>query len=57
MNDKINQMNTLITKTNETIAEQKKIIDANKKAIDFFDSVLGDMVGDTGWVDISYQLI
>jgi hypothetical protein len=53
MNDKINQMNTLITKTNETIAEQKKIIDANKKAIDFFDSVLGDMVGDTGWVDIS----
>jgi hypothetical protein len=53
MNDKINQMNTLITKANETIAEQKKIIDANKKAIDLFDSVLGDMVGDTGWVDIS----
>jgi hypothetical protein len=53
INDKINQMNTLITNANETIAEQKKIIDANKKAIDLFDSVLGDMVGDTGWVDIS----
>lgn len=53
MNDKINQMNTLITTANETIAEQKKIIEANKKAIDLFDLALGDMVGDTGWVDIS----
>lgn len=53
MNDKINQMNTLITKANETIVEQKKIIEANKKAIELFDIVLGDMVGDTGWVDIS----
>lgn len=53
MNDKINQMNTLITKANETIAEQKKIIESNKKAIDLFNIVLGDMVGDTGWVDIS----
>lgn len=53
MNDKINQMNTLITKANDTIAEQKKIIEANKKAIDLFDLALGDMVGDTGWVDIS----
>lgn len=54
MNDKINQTNTLITKANETIAEQKKIIEANKKAIDLFDLALGDMVGDTGWVD--YQV-
>ena len=46
MNDKINQMNTLITEANKKIAEQKKIID-------FFDAAIGDMVGDTGWVDIS----
>ena len=46
MNDKIVQMNTLITEANKKIAEQKKIID-------FFDAAIGDMVGDTGWVDIS----
>ncbi|MEB7998931.1 hypothetical protein NGH84_11725 [Staphylococcus saprophyticus] len=46
MNDKIVQMNTLITEANKKIAEQKKIID-------FFDTAIGDMVGDTGWVDIS----
>lgn len=45
MNDKIVQMNTLITEANKKIAEQKKIID-------FFDAAIGDMVGDTGWVDI-----
>ncbi|MGI2239362.1 hypothetical protein [Staphylococcus cohnii] len=53
INDKINQMNTLITEANKTIEEQKKIIEANKTAIDLFDVALGDMVGDTGWVDIS----
>ena len=47
MNDKIAQMNTLITEANNKIAEQKKIID-------FFDAVIGDMVGDTGWID--YQV-
>lgn len=46
INDKINQMNTLITDANKTIAEQKKLLD-------IFDVALGDMVGDTGWVDIS----
>ena len=46
MNDRIVQMNTLITEANKKIAEQKKIID-------FFDTAIGDMVGDTGWVDIS----
>ncbi|MDW3979356.1 hypothetical protein QI314_03365 [Staphylococcus saprophyticus] len=46
MNDKIVQMNTLITEANKKIGEQKKIID-------FFDAAIGDMVGDTGWVDIS----
>lgn len=46
MNDKISQMNTLVTEANKKIAEQKKIID-------FFDSAIGDMVGDTGWIDIS----
>ena len=54
MNDKIVQMNTLITEANKKIAEQKKIIEANKKAIDLFDLALGDMVGDTGWID--YQV-
>lgn len=45
MNDKISQMNTLVTEANKKIAEQKKIID-------FFDAAIGDMVGDTGWIDI-----
>ena len=53
MNDKINQMNTMIDSANKTIAEQKKIIDRNKEIIDYFDVAIGDMVGDTGWVDIS----
>ena len=39
INDKINQMNTLL-------AEQKKFLDT-------FNVALRDMVGDTGWVDIS----
>lgn len=46
MNDKINQMNTLITEANKKIEEQKKVID-------FFDAAMGDMVGDTGWIDVS----
>lgn len=54
MNDKIVQMNTLITEANKKIGEQKKIIEVNKKAIDLFDLALGDMVGDTGWID--YQV-
>ena len=53
INDKINQMNTMIDSANKTIAEQKKIIDRNKEIIDYFDVAIGDMVGDTGWVDIS----
>ena len=52
MNDKINQMNALIDSANKTIAEQKKIIEQNKKDLSLFDVALGDMVGDTGWVDI-----
>src|SRR5699024_5231487 len=46
MKDKIKQMNTLNEKVNKKITEQKK-------NIDFFDTEIGDMVGDTGWVDIS----
>ena len=53
MNDKISQMNTLIDNANGTIEEQKKIIEENKKIINVHDLILGDMVGDTGWVDIS----
>ena len=53
MNDKINQMNSMIDNANKTIAEQKKVIDRNKEIIDYFDVAIGDMVGDTGWVDIS----
>mgnify|MGYP001042591960 CR=1 FL=1 len=52
MNDKISQMNTMIDNANKTIEEQKKLIEENKEIIDYFDVVLGDMVGDTGWVDI-----
>lgn len=54
INDKINQMNTLITQANETIAEQQKIIKDNANAIEIFDLAMGDMVGDTGWID--YQV-
>ena len=54
MNDKINQMNTMIDSANKTIAEQKKVIDRNKEIIDYFDVAIGDMVGDTGWID--YQV-
>src|SRR5699024_3413422 len=53
MNDKINQMNSMIDNANKTIAAQKKVIDRNKEIIDYFDIAIGDMVGDTGWVDIS----
>lgn len=54
INDKINQMNTLITQANETIAKQQKIIKDNANAIKIFDLAMGDMVGDTGWID--YQV-
>ena len=36
-----------------SIAEQKKIIDENSKLLNAFDVAIGDMVGDTGWVDIT----
>lgn len=54
MNDKINQMNTLIDKANKTIEEQQKTIKNNSNAVDFLDLAMGDMVGDTGWID--YQV-
>src|SRR5699024_11499806 len=54
INDKINQMNTMIDSANKTIAAQKKVIDRNKEIIDYFDIAIGDMVGDTGWID--YQV-
>lgn len=54
INDKINQMNTLIKQANETIAEQQKIIKDNANAIKIFDLAMGDVVGDTGWID--YQV-
>src|SRR5699024_48161 len=53
INDKINQMNTLLTDASKTIEEQSKTIAEQKKLLDIFDVALGDMVGDTGWVDIS----
>ncbi|WP_204174268.1 hypothetical protein [Staphylococcus sp. GDY8P19P] len=46
MNDKISQINTLIDNANKTIAEQKKIIES-------LDVTLNDIIGDTGWVEIS----
>lgn len=54
INDKINQMNTLIDKANKTIEEQQKTIKNNSNAVDFLDLAMGDMVGDTGWID--YQV-
>ena len=53
MNDKINQMNTLIDNANKTIEEQRKTIEKQKTSLEVLDTALGDMVGDTGWVDIS----
>ncbi|ARM68389.1 hypothetical protein NLV77_000784 [Staphylococcus ureilyticus] len=53
INDKINQMNTLLSEASETIAKQSKIIEEQKNSLDILDISLGDMVGDTGWVDIS----
>lgn len=62
MNNKISQMNQLITKANKSISNQQKIIDEQKKTIDrnkeiinYFDVAIGDMVGDTGWVDYGIQ--
>lgn len=54
INDKINQMNTLITQANETIAEQQNTIKNNSSALKIFALAMGEMVGDTGWVD--YQV-
>lgn len=54
INDRISQMNTLIEQANEMIAEQQKIIKDNANAIKIFDLAMGDMVGDTGWID--YQV-
>ncbi|WP_210123497.1 hypothetical protein [Staphylococcus sp. GDX8P106P-2] len=54
MNDKINQMNTLIDNANKTIEEQRKTIEKQKTSLEVLDTALGDMVGDTGWID--YQV-
>ena len=68
INDKINQMNTLLTSASKTIEEQNKTItELNKKtseqdekitkqkdSLDVLDLALGDVVGDTGWID--YQV-
>ncbi|MFW2431940.1 hypothetical protein ACN0YM_03260 [Staphylococcus cohnii] len=53
INDKINQMNTLLSEASKTIEKQSKIIEEQKNSLDILDISLGDMVGDTGWVDIS----
>lgn len=53
INDKINQMNTLLSEASKTIAKQSKTIEEQKNSLDILDISLGDMVGDTGWVDIS----
>lgn len=53
INDKINQMNILLTEASKTIEKQSKIIEEQKNSLDILDISLGDMVGDTGWVDIS----
>lgn len=53
MNDKIVQMNTLIDNANKTIKDQGETIAEQKKILGMFDKAIGDMVGDTGWIDIS----
>lgn len=46
INNKIVEMNGVIDKANATITNQQK-------TIELMDKALGDMVGDTGWIDIS----
>lgn len=46
INNKIVEMNGVIDKANATITSQQK-------TIELMDKALGDMVGDTGWIDIS----
>lgn len=53
INDKINQMNALLSEASKTIAKQSKTIEEQKNSLDILDISLGDMVGDTGWADIS----
>lgn len=54
MSDKISQMNTLIDNANKKIEEQRKTIEKQKTSLEVLDTALGDMVGDTGWID--YQV-
>ena len=49
----INEQKETLDAQQTSITEQKKLIDENKKLLDYFDVAIGDMVGDTGWVDIS----
>lgn len=49
----INEQKKTIDTHQTSITEQKKIIDENSKLLNAFDVAIGDMVGDTGWVDIT----
>lgn len=49
----INEQKKTLESQQTSITEQKKLIDENKKLLNYFDVAIGDMVGDTGWVDIS----
>lgn len=51
INDKISQMNTLITNANLTIEAQRKIIDQQTKDIATLNNGLFAMVDDSGWKD------
>lgn len=66
LNTTVDKVNTTVDKVNKTVetsnktleeqkktlAEQKKIIEENKELLNVFDVILGDMVRDTGWMDI-----
>ena len=49
----INEQKKTLESQQISIDENKKLIDEQKKLLDYFDVAVGDMVGDTGWVDIT----
>ena len=52
INTKIDELNTTIDKVNKTVETANKTLAEQQELLHVFDVALGDMVGDTGWVDI-----
>lgn len=52
INTKIDELNTTIDKVNKTVETANKTLAEQQELLNVFDVALGDMVGDTGWIDI-----